>query len=153
MNETDGFATAGTGATVGTDERPPIEIEPVRLTYARAATHGFGIGRIEAQRYLADLAEDELGLLREAMSRDPEITQGLAQERQVPFHDYIAELTGKGLLEQRECLDLVYRAAFDIGFRAYLIEAQNSAASAGLYQDQGPGMNTRAGESTESRLA
>lgn len=98
-------------------------IDRARTSYAKAASHGLGMGQIEAKRYLAELSEDDLNRLHAQLVQDVEASRTLPQSRSVPFNDYVAELVGKGQVEQGDRLELVYRAGFDVGFSAYLVES------------------------------
>lgn len=107
-----------------------FQIDPVRSSYARAASHGFGMGQIEAQRYLAELSDGARQMLSDQLMEKTDRVLALAQARTLPVDDYVSELVAKGLVEQVGGLDMVYRAGFDIGFSAYLVEARPVAVLA-----------------------
>lgn len=98
-------------------------IDRTRTSYAKAASHGLGMGQIEARRYMAELSEDDLNALHAQLLQDVELSRTLAQGRSVPFSDYVTELVEKGQVERGERLEVVYRAGFDIGFSACLVES------------------------------
>jgi hypothetical protein len=104
-------------------------IDRTRTSYAKAASHGLGMGQIEARRYMAELGEDDLNALHAQLLKDVEVSRALAQSRSVPFTDYVAELVDKGQVERGERLELVYRAGFDVGFSTCLVESLVSDSS------------------------
>jgi hypothetical protein len=98
-------------------------IDRARSSYAKAASHGLGMGQFEARRYLAELTEDDIKALHAQLIQNVEVSRTLAQSRSVPFDEYVAELVDKGQVERGERLDLVYRAGFDVGFTTCLVDA------------------------------
>jgi hypothetical protein len=99
------------------------ELDSARSNYAKAASRGYGMGQIEARRFIAEQSEEDLEALRAALVGDIERSEILGQRRSVPFGDDVRELVAKGQLEALDSLEVVYRAGFDIGFRAHLVES------------------------------
>jgi hypothetical protein len=99
------------------------ELDSARSNYAKAASRGFGMGQIEARRFIAEQNQEDLEALRAALGEDIERSEILGQRRSVPFGDDVRELVAKGQLKAQDSLEVVYRAGFDIGFRAYLVES------------------------------
>ena len=106
-----------------------VTIDRARMSYAKAASHGLGMGQIEARRYLGELSEEDVTALHGRLLQDVELSRTLAQTRSVPFNDYVAELVEKGQVERTERLELVYRAGFDVGFSTFLAESLLSDTS------------------------
>ena len=100
------------------------QVDAARRSYARAASHGFGMGQIEAQRYLAELSDGARQVLSGQLIEKTDRVLALAQARPLPVSDYVDELVAKGLLERVDGLERVYQAGFDIGFSAYLVESR-----------------------------
>ena len=115
-------------------------IDRARTSYAKAASHGLGMGQIEARRYMAELSEDDLIALHGQLIQNVEVSRTLAQSRPVPFDEYVAELVDKGQVERGERLDLVYRAGFDVGFSACLVETLVSDSPPAPDVDNVPGV-------------
>jgi hypothetical protein len=104
-------------------------VDPARVSYAKAASNGFGMGQIEARRYVEELNRDGFETLQARLKDDMNYSWTVAQSRPVPFAEDVRELVLKGRLEQQDSLDLVYRAGFDIAFSAYLVEAVTAATT------------------------
>jgi hypothetical protein len=125
------------------------ELDNARSAYAKAASHGFGMGQFEARRFIAEQSEEDLEALRSALVDDVERSSGLGQQRSVPFGDYVRELVAKGQLEPQDSLEVVYRAGFDVGFRAYLVESLTAVDTYSASRDD----STALGASDTVRMA
>jgi hypothetical protein len=125
------------------------ELDNPRSAYAKAASRGFGMGQIEARRFIAEQSEQDLEGLRAALVDDVERSAGVGQQRSVPFGDYVGELVAKGQLEPQDSLEVVYRAGFDVGFRAYLVESLTAVDT----YDQSRDDSTALGASDTVRIA
>jgi hypothetical protein len=112
------------------------ELDNARSAYATAASRGFGMGQFEARRFIAEQSEEDLEALRVALVDDVERSSGLGQQRSVPFGDYVRELVAKGQLEPQDSLEVVYRAGFDVGFRAYLVESLTAVDTYSASRDE-----------------
>src|SRR5262245_65873788 len=106
-----------------------VATDPARISYAKAASHGFGMGRVEGRRYVEGLAGADLEALRSRLKADMNVSWAMAQARPIPFADDVRELVAKRRLDPEDSLDLVYRAGFDIAFSAYLVEAVTAATA------------------------
>ncbi len=100
------------------------ELDPARAAAALVTSRGLGLGRIEAQRYLHSLTPEQRQALVSDLQEDVAAANGLAQGRPVPFEDYVGELVAKGEVDKAGAnLDMLYRAGFDVGFTAVLVES------------------------------
>ena len=104
-------------------------IDSERISYAKTASYGFGMGQTEARRKIGELSEQELEDLRAQLADDASLALAQAQNRSIPFGDDVAELIAKGQVEQQDNLELIYRSCFDIAFSAYLVEALNTTTA------------------------
>ncbi len=105
------------------------------MTYARAASHGFGLGQTEARRYVSELSPQDAETLHAELAGQVDFTWALAQNHPVPFGEYVSELPADGRADQGE-LERVYRAGFDIAFSAFLVESLNAATAAVIDANQ-----------------
>jgi hypothetical protein len=124
---------------VGSDAGMDAAVDS-RAAYAKAASRGFGMGQFEARRFIAEQSSEDIDNLRASLVDDVERSQTLGQRRSVPLDEYVRELVAKGQLEEQPNLDLVYRAGFDIGFRAYVVESLTAAEGAGESIDTTPAL-------------
>ncbi len=125
-----------------------MTMDPERTSYAKAASHGFGLGQREARRYVEGLTPPDFASLRAAITDDVGLSRAVAQSQSVPFDEYVRELVDKGQVEPHDGLDVVYRAGFDTAFSAYLVESLATDMALTTTQDEGPSM----GVSTEAPL-
>lgn len=109
-------------------DAPTVEFDTERGAYFLAATHGLGVGRIEARRTLEALSEADRLALQDKLLADASLARSMAQQRPVPFDEYVNELVTKGEVAPAEGLEVVYRAGFDVGFTSHLIETNSAVA-------------------------
>jgi hypothetical protein len=101
--------------------------DELRHANARAASHGYGAGQIQASRLIDDWSSDDAHRHATEVLADVELAQAYAQSAPSGYDDY-ADRTGGGDLggshSARDEADLrtAYHAGFDIGFAAALVE-------------------------------
>jgi hypothetical protein len=111
--------------TVMTDDDTIVDVplESTRATAARVTSRGLGVGQIEARKYLGTLTEEDQQALATELTANVDKAQALAQSIEVPFDDYVGELITKGEVGDAGAnLEVLYRAGFDVGFTACLVE-------------------------------
>jgi hypothetical protein len=121
-----GFAEAGVGyvTAMTDDDIVDVQLDPARATAARVTSRGLGMGQIEARRYLAELSTEDQSALADALITNVDKAQELAQHVNVPIGEYVGELVTKGEVGNADAdLEVLYRAGFDVGFTACLVEA------------------------------
>lgn len=123
------------------------KVDETRTSYAKVASHGMGLGQIEARRYLAEQTPEALTELQGRLLEEPEHSRALAQGRAVEFGEYVRELVDKGQVPRHDGIVTVYRAGFDVGFSSYLVEALSAANAAGPLEKVGVGIGIE-GETT-----
>jgi hypothetical protein len=107
---------------------PENVIDELRYAYAQAASHGCGAGQVEARGLVAAWEPEEGRRLAAQVLDNLDLAQAYAQSASTHFEDYAAQLaaseyaTEKSELSHQDTLMTVYRAGFDIGFRAALVE-------------------------------
>jgi hypothetical protein len=107
---------------------PTRSSDPVRYANAQAASHGFGAGRTQASRLFEGWTGEEIALQASQVLENLELAQAYAEREPVPFEDYVSGLRAdddlaRTLTPQRlATLETVFVTAFDIGFRACLVE-------------------------------
>jgi hypothetical protein len=105
-------------------------LDSARTANAVVVSRGFGLGQVEARRYLAGLDDDQVAKLVTSLHEDLNTSHELAQRCEVPFAEYVSELVQKGEVgEAGADLESLYRAGFDVGFSARLVESLESAVS------------------------
>jgi len=105
-------------------------VDSARAAAAMVTSRGLGLGQIEAQRFLRGLTPEQRQTLANDLQEDVEAAQALAQSRAVPVADYVGELVAKGEVDVAGAdLDVLYRAGFDVGFTATLVESIGKVAS------------------------
>ena len=114
-----GYVTAMTDDTI-----VDVQLDQARATAARITSRGLGIGQIEARKYLAELSEEDRSALAETFVVNVDKAQELAQHADVPIDEYVSELVTKGEVGETSAnLETLYRAGFDVGFTACLVES------------------------------
>jgi len=101
-----------------------VQLDPARATAARVTSRGLGVGQIEARKYLAELTDEDRSTLADALIANVDKGQELAQHVDVPIDEYVGELVTKGEVGDAGAnLKILYRAGFDVGFTACIVEA------------------------------
>jgi hypothetical protein len=95
--------------------------DELRHTNARAASHGFGAGQIEAARLIDSWPIDELDRRANEILTQVDLAQAYAQEAPNSYDEYVrrAEAGGASISDEAR---VAYQAGFDIGFSAALVE-------------------------------
>ncbi len=105
-------------------------MDSARAAAALVISRGLGLGKLEAQRFLDSLSPEQRQTLASDLQEDVEVTHALAQSRAVPFEEYVGELIAKGEVDAAGAdLGVLYRAGFDVGFAAGLVETTGTVAS------------------------
>jgi hypothetical protein len=99
----------------------PTITDELRHTNARAASHGFGAGQIEAARLIDSWPVDELDQRANEILGQVDLAQAYAQEAPSGYDDFTkrAEAGGASVSDEAR---VAYQAGFDIGFSAALVE-------------------------------
>jgi hypothetical protein len=103
----------------------PTITDELRHTNARAASHGYGAGQIEAARLIDSWPADELDQHAHEVLGQVDLAQAYAQEATDDYDDYAqrAEAGGDHVSDEAR---VAYQAGFDIGFSAALVEGCNT---------------------------
>lgn len=106
-------------------------LDSARTANAVIVSRGLGLGQVEARRYLAGLDDDQFTALVSRLQEDLNTSHELAQRCEVPFRDYLDELVQKGEITGAGAeVEALYRAGFDVGFTASLVERVESVVAA-----------------------
>jgi hypothetical protein len=99
----------------------PAITDELRHTNARAASHGYGAGQIEAARLIDSWPVDELDQRANEVLGQVDLAQAYAQEAPNGYDDFAqrAEAGGTSVSDEAR---IAYQAGFDIGFSAALVE-------------------------------
>lgn len=97
-------------------------IDDLRRTHARAASHGYGAGRIEANRLIGSWPDEEAPAHASAILTDVELAQAYAQEAETDFDEYARRVLEGPFRGAADDLRTAYEAGFDMGFSATLVE-------------------------------
>jgi hypothetical protein len=95
--------------------------DETRHLNARAASHGYGAGQIEAGKLIDGWSIDELDERAHEVLDQVDVAQAYAQAASTGYEDYVQRLTAEGG-SPTEAAQVVYQAGFDIGFSAALVE-------------------------------
>ena len=88
---------------------------------ARAASHGYGAGQIEAGRLIDGWSIDELEKRAHEVLDQMDMAQAYAQAAPTGFDDYVHRVRAEGS-SPTDTAHIAYQAGFDIGFSAALVE-------------------------------
>ncbi len=104
-----------------------LAVDQERSANARATSHGYGAGKHEADRLLQQYSPEELAARATQLLEQVELAEAYAQSVPAPVEDYLHEVraveTGTQLGDDRVAsLATLYRAGFDVGFSATLVE-------------------------------
>jgi hypothetical protein len=95
--------------------------DEVRHLNARAASHGYGAGQIEASRLIDGWSAEELDQHSVEILGQVDLAQAYAQAAPSGYDDYVSRLAAAGETPTEEA-KVAYQAGFDIGFSASLVE-------------------------------
>jgi hypothetical protein len=101
--------------------------DELRHANARAASHGYGTGQIEASRLIDGWSPDDVDRRAAEVLTQVELAQAYAQSAPTGYDEYAARVGAShpgGSHSARDEADLstAYHAGFDIGFAAALVE-------------------------------
>jgi hypothetical protein len=94
--------------------------DELRHLNARAASHGYGAGQIEAGRTIEGWSADEAERKASEVLAQVDLAQAYAQEAETDFDDYAQRVTAAGSEPGQEAR-IAYEAGFDIGYSAALV--------------------------------
>ena len=99
----------------------PTITDELRQANARAASHGFGAGQIEAARLIDSWPVDELDQRANEVLGQVDLAQAYAQQAPSGYDEYVqrVEVGGSSVSDEAR---IAYQAGFDIGFSAALVE-------------------------------
>jgi len=98
----------------------PTISDDTRYSNARAASHGYGAGQIEASRLVGDWSSKEFDRHATEILKDTDQAQAYAQDAPT-YYDEFAQRMSAGGVEPTEQTKVAYEAGFDIGFSAALV--------------------------------
>ena len=87
---------------------------------ARAASHGYGAGQIEAGRIIEGWSAEEAAQKASEILGQVDLAQAYAQEAETDYDDYAQRVAAAGAEPSAETR-IAYEAGFDIGFSAALV--------------------------------
>ena len=99
--------------------------DELRHLNARAASHGYGTGRIESSRLMDGWSTDEVEQRASEVLAEVDLAQAYAQEAETGYDEYAMRASASGFSPSDEAR-IAYQAGFDIGFSAALIEGCNA---------------------------
>jgi hypothetical protein len=109
----------------------PTITDELRHTNARAASHGYGAGQIEAARLIDSWPVEELDQRANEVLGQVDLAQAYAQQADNEYDDYVQRATASGTDVSDEAR-VAYQAGFDIGFSAALVEGCGTLMGAAL---------------------
>jgi hypothetical protein len=95
--------------------------DDTRHSNARAASHGYGAGQIEAGKLIDGWSIEELDQRAHEVLDEVDQAQAYAQAAPTGYDDYVQRVTAEGGTPSEDAR-IVYQAGFDIGFSAALVE-------------------------------
>ena len=98
----------------------PTITDELRHLNARAASHGYGAGQIEAGRIIEGWSADEVEERATEVLGQVDLAQAYAQEAETDYDDYAQRVAAAGSEPGQE-VRVAYEAGFDIGFSAALV--------------------------------
>jgi hypothetical protein len=104
-----------------------ITDEPRHLN-ARAASHGYGAGQLEAGRLMHGWSSEEIDQRATEVLGEVDLAQAYAQAAPSSYDDYAQRISASGLTLTDDAR-VAYQAGFDIGFSATLVEGCNALKS------------------------
>jgi hypothetical protein len=119
---------------VGKDTRMPTITDELRHTNARAASHGYGAGQIEAARLIDSWPIDEVDEHANEVLGQVDLAQAYAQEAPSGYDDFVQRAEAGGAPVSDEAR-IAYQAGFDIGFSAALVEGCGTLMGRALRDD------------------